>query len=617
MGAVRILHITGDSRFGGVASIILGLGRICKAEGWQVDVLTTDPVFQQAVMHNGLGLINLDVVRRDIRPLWDLRGLFRLRRFLAEHNYTIVQTHTSKGGFVGRLAARLAGVPIIVHTAHGFAFHEGSPPSVRRVYTALERLAAHWCDRIVSVSEFHRDWAVELGICGPSRILAIPNGIEPLEPNAHVSSDDIRRQLGAQPGDLLVLAVTRLAADKGLRYLVEAAAQLPADRRIHVAIAGEGPEHGRLEQLAADLGLADRVTFVGFRKDVGDLLAACDVVVLPSQREGLSISLLEAMAAGKAIVATSIGSQREVAAKGEMALLVPPADANALRDGILRLAEDPALRDRLAFLARAVYERHYTEERMLESYRQLYLGLLEQPSDRSLTVAAQKSLQSRDREGAVKELPIHRMFDFTCALLGLVVLSPVLLALALLILWRDGAPVFFSQTRVGRNGKHFRIWKFRTMRAGSAGDPITAAGDARVTPLGAVLRRLKLDELPQLFNVLKGEMSLVGPRPEVPEYVQSEAPIWRTVLRVRPGVTDLATLLYRNEEALLGAAPDPTAFYRETVLPSKLTLNVRYLDCRTFWRDLKLIYLTVRYSLFPEGFDPECIRRTLGAGVIR
>ncbi len=211
----------------------------------------------------------------------------------------------------------------------------------------------------------------------------------------------------------------------------------------------------------------------------------------------------------------------------------------------------------------------------------------------------------------------YRLFDVACAAAGLLLLAPVLAALAVVILCDDGLPVFFGQTRVGRKGKPFRIWKFRTMRTGSRGMVITAAGDPRVTRAGAVLRRCKLDELPQLFNVLKGDMSLVGPRPEVPEYVQLEAPIWQAVLQVRPGVTDLATLLYRDEEKLLGASDDPNAFYREIVLPAKLLLNLGYLRSRSFPRDLKLILLTIRYSLFPERFDQDLIRRSLGTGALQ
>ena len=210
----------------------------------------------------------------------------------------------------------------------------------------------------------------------------------------------------------------------------------------------------------------------------------------------------------------------------------------------------------------------------------------------------------------------YRLFDVTGAAAGLLLLAPVLAALAVLILWDDGAPVFYSQTRVGRRGKPFRIWKLRTMRSGSQGSVITAAGDGRVTRTGAVLRRFKLDELPQLFNVLKGDMSLVGPRPEVPEHVELDTPMWQAVLRVRPGITDLASLLYRDEEKMLGASRDPNAFYRQSVLPAKLLLNRAYLMSRSFRQDMRLICLTIRYSLFPDSFDPDFIKRTFRTGAV-
>lgn len=211
----------------------------------------------------------------------------------------------------------------------------------------------------------------------------------------------------------------------------------------------------------------------------------------------------------------------------------------------------------------------------------------------------------------------YRLFDMTCSSAALLVLLPVLLVIAVLILWYDGPPILFSQTRIGRRGRPFRIWKFRTMRPETPGSAITAAGDVRVTTIGAALRRLKLDELPQLFNVLKGDMSLVGPRPEVPEYVQLETAIWQAVLAVRPGVTDLASLLYRDEEKLLGKSGDPAALYRDSVLPAKLVLNLGYLRCKSFWRDLRLLHLTICYSLFPDRFDPDLIKRTVGTGVLK
>jgi glycosyltransferase involved in cell wall biosynthesis len=374
---VRVLHIVGESRYGGAAKIILPLGQIAQAEGWEVDILATDPVFQQAVRKHRLGLVSLDVIRREIRPVWDLGGLVRLSKFLRREPYQIVHTHTSKAGFVGRLAARLAGVPVIVHTAHGFAFHEQSPVPVRRIYTALERLATRWCDQVISVSEFHRAWAIELGMCTPEQIMAIPNGITDISRSRAVALPELRREMGARRDDLLLLSMARLASDKGLDHLIEAAAILPpTPRRIQIVIAGDGPDRERLEQLAASLRVNERVKFLGFREDVPDLLAASDMVVLPSLREGLSIAMLEAMAASKPIVATNIGSQKEVAAHADIARLVQPADARALSDAIALMATDEELMARLGANARAVYERHYTEHKMLHTYRQLYFDLL-------------------------------------------------------------------------------------------------------------------------------------------------------------------------------------------------------------------------------------------------
>jgi glycosyltransferase involved in cell wall biosynthesis len=401
---IRLLHVVGDSRFGGAARIILRLGQITKAEGWHVDVLTTDPTFQQAARHHGLGLVNADVIRRDIRPFWDLAGLCRLRDLLKREPYQIVHTHTSKAGFVGRLAAWLAGVPVIVHTAHGFAFHERSSGSARFFYATLERIASRWCDQIVSVSEFHRHWALELGICKPFKILAIPNGIADVC-RPKIAPADLRHRLGVRDGSLFILSMARLAPDKGLEYLIEAATILQrTERRFQVVIAGDGPVRARLQRMARDLGIAERVIFLGFREDVDDLLAACDLVVLPSLREGLSIALLEAMAAGKPIIATSIGSHLELASQAEMARLVPPADAHAICASILRFARDPLLMARLGTSARALFESRYTEDRMLNSYRQLYFDLLEvkcslrlpRPSGDGLCAATQDYINRGD-----------------------------------------------------------------------------------------------------------------------------------------------------------------------------------------------------------------------------
>lgn len=203
-----------------------------------------------------------------------------------------------------------------------------------------------------------------------------------------------------------------------------------------------------------------------------------------------------------------------------------------------------------------------------------------------------------------------RWFDIGGALFAVIVLAPVLMLVGLAILIDDGLPLLYRQKRVGRNGAPFDILKFRTMRVAEDGPAITVAGDCRITKVGVRLRKYKLDELPQFLSVLRGDMSLIGPRPEVPEYVEPEDLLWQTVLQVRPGITDLASLAYRNEEELLLPAADPDAYYRSSVLPEKLRLNIQYQRSRSLTRDFKLLWLTARYSFYPRGFDRDRIMRS-------
>jgi lipopolysaccharide/colanic/teichoic acid biosynthesis glycosyltransferase len=189
-----------------------------------------------------------------------------------------------------------------------------------------------------------------------------------------------------------------------------------------------------------------------------------------------------------------------------------------------------------------------------------------------------------------------RTFDLFISLVGLALVGPVFLVVWLLVKLDDGGPVFYRQERVGRLGRLFRIIKFRTMSVGAetAGPSITATGDRRITRIGRLLRKTKIDELPQLWNVLRGEMSFVGPRPEVPKYVMLYTPEQREVLALRPGITDEASVEFRNEEELLAAAADPESFYVTQCLPRKIALNLAYARRANVFRDLFVILRTVR-----------------------
>ncbi|MFB6257508.1 MAG: sugar transferase [Flavobacteriales bacterium] len=190
---------------------------------------------------------------------------------------------------------------------------------------------------------------------------------------------------------------------------------------------------------------------------------------------------------------------------------------------------------------------------------------------------------------------MKRLFDIGAAFFGLLFLAPFFLFLVILIpLDGKGGP-FFKQTRVGKNGRHFGLLKFRTMvpRAETEGK-LTVGKDPRVTRIGAFMRKYKLDEFPQLINVLKGDMSIVGPRPEVPDYVAYYDESERRVLSIRPGLTDEASLAYLEEERLLKEAEDPERTYLEEVLPQKLRLNLRYVEEQSMKKDLLLIAKTLR-----------------------
>ena len=188
---------------------------------------------------------------------------------------------------------------------------------------------------------------------------------------------------------------------------------------------------------------------------------------------------------------------------------------------------------------------------------------------------------------------MRRLLDFCAALLGLVVLSPLFAVVVVLIRATSPGPAFHRAKRVGKDGLLFSLYKFRSMRedAHLQGPGITAAGDARITPVGRWLRRTKIDELPQLINVLSGDMSLVGPRPEDPRYVELYTPEQRRVLSVRPGVTSAASVLYRNEEELL-TGPDWEKTYREVVLPDKLKIELDYLRKRSLLSDAGVLART-------------------------
>ena len=189
---------------------------------------------------------------------------------------------------------------------------------------------------------------------------------------------------------------------------------------------------------------------------------------------------------------------------------------------------------------------------------------------------------------------LKRCFDIAASAMGLLFLMLPFIVIAVIIKVTSRGPVFFRQVRVGKNGKEFRIFKFRTMvvDAEKKGMQITVGADSRITGIGKFLRKTKIDELPQLINVFVGQMSFVGPRPEVPKYVAMYSEYQRNILRIKPGITELASIVYRDENDVLAKSDDPEATYINDIMPKKIALNMEYMQKLGFWYDIKLIFMT-------------------------
>jgi lipopolysaccharide/colanic/teichoic acid biosynthesis glycosyltransferase len=211
----------------------------------------------------------------------------------------------------------------------------------------------------------------------------------------------------------------------------------------------------------------------------------------------------------------------------------------------------------------------------------------------------------------ITKLQMKRLFDIIISFLALIVLSPVLMLIAVIIKTNSKGPIFFRQKRVGRSGKQFILYKFRSMTLFQlAEEGLFEPGDiSRVTAVGKFFRKSKLDELPQLINVLIGDMSLVGPRPEVPNWVAVYPEAWKIVLTIRPGMTDNASIMFQDEESILAAADDPEQVYREIILPKKLELYIDYVDKHSFHGDILILLRTLKVLRLYETNSEDPISR--------
>jgi glycosyltransferase involved in cell wall biosynthesis len=381
---IRILRVIARMNMGGPAyhvallsgrldrnryETLLATGRVGPGEAPLEDLAESYGVRLSFV--NGLG--------PELSPLADLRALLHIRRIVREFRPHIVETHTAKAGFLGRLAAAAARPrPAIVHVFHGHVLEDYFDPVRTRLYRSLERWLAGKSDRLIAVSPQNMQDLVRLGIADRSKFAVVPLGLElsrflelPLEPGS-----SFRDEIGARPDETVLVFIGRVVPIKRLDVLVRGlAAARRAGAAVRLAVVGDGPARRPAEELASELGVAEAVAFVGYRRDLADIVAAADLGVLASDNEGTPVSLIELGAGGRALVATRVGGVPEVLAEG-CGLLVPRRDPAALGAAIARLAREPGLRRRMGQTAREHVRRRYSSDRLLADMDALYAELL-------------------------------------------------------------------------------------------------------------------------------------------------------------------------------------------------------------------------------------------------
>jgi len=379
---VPVLHPITRLIIGGAQENTLLTAALLDPDEWDVSVLSGPQTGSEgSLIENahelGVSLTIEPTLVREINPIKDLLAMIRLIRFMRRGNFAIVHTHSSKAGILGRWAAKLAGVPIIVHTVHGWGHHERQHPLVRACYIFLEKRTLTITDKVIVVSSLNIEKGLADGIGNPEDYVVIRSGIE-LGRFGHpqVSRTETRAAWGVPPDVPVVGTVTRLSPQKAPLDFVQAAALIAQKHpRTWFMMVGDGPLREDVEALTTELGIADRFVLTGLRRDVPELMAAFDLFALSSLWEGLPRVLPQAMATGLPIVATACDGSAEAITNGENGYLVPPGDPAALAKQCCQLLDDPALAEQFGVMGQ---ERvgEFSDGRMVEQIAALYRDLL-------------------------------------------------------------------------------------------------------------------------------------------------------------------------------------------------------------------------------------------------
>ena len=550
------------------------------SNGFDVDFVSSPGERLEAMRSEGATPCAVSI-EREIAPLKDMVSLWRLWRFFRRTRPDLVVAGTPKAGLLGTLAARLAGVPHVVYTLHGLRLETASGWK-RRLLWSTEWLACRFAHQVRSVSPSLRKRMIALGLVTPERCMVngpgTSNGVD-IEHWRRTSAADAtgrrtRQALGISASALVVGFVGRLTRDKGIVDLYSAFARLrPAYPGLRLLLVGDF-ERGDPVPAALRVRIeADKaVICTGFTAAVAPYYWVMDVLCLPTYREGFPSVPLEAQAASVPVISTDATGAIDAFVDGMTGLRVPVGDVDALAQALDRLLSDAELRTAMGEAGQRWVQREFRSE---IAWQQLLAGY------RSILQPTPRGRQC----GIAKALKVG--FDRLAAALWLILSLPLWLAVAVGVRCSMGAPVFFRQVRPGYQGRPFTLFKFRTMLDLRDRNGTLLPDAHRLTRVGRWLRSVSIDELPQLLNVLRGEMSLVGPRPLLMQYLDRYTPEQARRHEALPGITGWAQVNGRNSISW----------------EEKLAFDTWYVDHWSLLLDARILARTLRNVILRRGIS--------------
>ena len=567
--------------------------RFMSSEGFDIQTISSPGrELHECRRNTGVSMHEVAMQRR-ISPFADTIALLKLTRKLRRLRPDIVHTHTPKAGLLGTAAATLARVPTRIYTINGIRCST-SCGLRRALLVAADRLACLLATEVLCVSKTLGQQAVGLGICPAHKLRTLGFGashgvdLAEFDPSKRNLADrEAARARYGLPRDALVLGyIGRVVRDKGIATLAAAWKMLRKDfPELRLLLCGEVETGDPLPPaVLQELRTDPRIRLMSAnRGDMPAVYAAIDICVLPSYREGLPNSVLEAQAMCLPVVTTRIPGTVDALQHGVTGLLVEPRDQYGLAHALKLLIQDPQLRQRLGAAGRAFVGQRFAEQTVSKlvaaEYRRLLASAL--PGKRLDPV--------RSRPGSPLGKALKRALDVVAASFGLVACSPLLLLIAIVLRRNTRSTAFFRQNRIGLEGRPFVLYKFRTMTEARCEDGSLLPDEQRLTALGRFLRATSLDELPQLVNVVKGEMSLVGPRPLLPEYMTRYNTHQRRRHESKPGITGWAQVNGRNA----------------LTWEQKLDFDVWYVDHQSIWLDIKILWRTLFRVFQRDGISQD------------